>query len=510
MRALRISLLIFASLNFQISFAYEQAKPIPSESIEAYLRTRAAWLQEDAKLSFSANAVLNEKEQKLDAHIQDIIKKFQKQFLTSNFFCPSRNYLLIKSCVETSPLFHILRAMPKGGELHIHTHSTGNAKWLINKTVADENAYIYLQDDGKILKGTMQMYRKDAVPEGFQSMYELAAKDPQFVSKVIEMIMMTPADTASANPWVKFEACFKRVYNIINYEPYFREYYRHAFELMGEDNIQFVEIRTGLSGLYDLNGTQYTNNQVADIYRSILAKVREKYPNFDIKIIVSDLRYEDAEKELTRLERAYKLRADNPDLIVGYDLVGQEAVGHTTLYYLNNLLDSAAQFQQKYNTTLPYFFHDGESDWANDDNLYDAVLLNTKRIGHGFNLFNFPYLIQQVKKRDICIEVCPISNQVLGYVNDLRLHPAAGYIKAGVPCVICSDDPMMFDTTGLSYDLWEAMMAWNLGVKDLKQFAFNSIKYSNLDEQSKHAMFDRWQQAWDKFVTETLNSIESR
>jgi adenosine deaminase CECR1 len=56
-------------------------------------------------------------------------------------------------------------------------------------------------------------------------------------------------------------------------------------------------------------------------------------------------------------------------------------------------------------------------------NLYDAILLGTKRIGHGFNLALHPHLIEIVKKEKICVECCPISNIVLGYTKDLRTHP---------------------------------------------------------------------------------------
>ena len=41
--------------------------------------------------------------------------------------------------------------------------------------------------------------------------------------------------------------------------------------------------------------------------------------------------------------------------------------------------------------------HDGESDWADDENLIDAHVLGTRRIGHGINLYLFPSLEQEFR-----------------------------------------------------------------------------------------------------------------
>ena len=157
---------------------------------------------------------------------------------------------------------------------------------------------------------------------------------------------------------------------------------------------------------------------------------------------------------------------------------------------------------------IPFFFHDGESAWPDDENLYDAYLLASKRIGHGFNLFRFPAVLEGVIAADIPLEVSPISNQLLRYVRDLRMHPAAEYLSRGVPIVISSDDPGLFDYTGLSYDFWEAAMAWRLDLRALKKLSSNSITYSSLDAGEKKEAFAYWSAQWDAFI-ENLNLSET-
>jgi adenosine deaminase CECR1 len=103
------------------------------------------------------------------------------------------------------------------------------------------------------------------------------------------------------------------------------------------------------------------------------------------------------------------------------------------------------------------------------------------------------------KEQDIAIEVCPISNQVLGFVADLRNHPAVHYINAGLPIVLCPDDPGIMRYT-YAYDYYAAFMAWGLDLKCLKQLAMNSLLYSAMDKDEKERALASWSQKWADFV----------
>ncbi len=124
-------------------------------------------------------------------------------------------------------------------------------------------------------------------------------------------------------------------------------------------------------------------------------------------------------------------------------------------------------------------------------------------MGHGFNLFRFPTVEERLKKHGVAVEVCPISNQLLRYVSDLRMHPAAGYLRRGVPCVLSNDDPGIFGNDGLSYDFWVATLAWELDLRALKQLALNSLQYSGMTDGEKRTALGVWQQQWDAWLTAT-------
>ena len=164
--------------------------------------------------------------------------------------------------------------------------------------------------------------------------------------------------------------------------------------------------------------------------------------------------------------------------------------------------------RNKYN--LKFFFHAGETDWfgsPSDTNVLDAVLLNATRIGHGYSLVKHPILKQMIKEQEIAVEVCPISNQVLGLVNDLRNHPAVLMIQESYPLVIASDDFGSWEAHALSDDFYEVLMAMSgreADLKLLKQLALNSIKYSWIGEEKKAVCSQIWSNKWKTYMREFL------
>lgn len=189
-------------------------------------------------------------------------------------------------------------------------------------------------------------------------------------------------------------------------------------------------------------------------------------------------------------------------LIVGYDLIAEEDRNNTTDYYRTQFLKTN-QIENRFQTTMDFFFHDGESNWRYNDNVVDAVLLGSKRIGHGFNVDMRPGVVARVIQDNICLEICPISNQILQYTPDIRGHYANGLYRQGVPMVISNDDPIMFGYTGLTYDFFAAVVSWGLTYKDVKRLAWSSIRYSSLttgEQESVKYRFGLLIDGWVKKV----------
>lgn len=74
------------------------------------------------------------------------------------------------------------------------------------------------------------------------------------------------------------------------------------------------------------------------------------------------------------------------DFPTGFDLVGNENKLVPLINYLQPLLNFRER-QKEEGVDIPFIFHAGETlgDGTEADmNVYDAILLGTKRIGHGY------------------------------------------------------------------------------------------------------------------------------
>lgn len=136
------------------------------------------------------------------------------------------------------------------------------------------------------------------------------------------------------------------------------------------------------------------------------------------------------------------------------------------------------EYKEKY-PEIRYFFHAGETLNFGNDNILTAIALGTERIGHAVSLIKKPLLIEEVKKRDICLEINPLSNHLLGYTRDLHHHPAQHYMAYGLKLSINPDDYLIWDEKGVTIDYLISVLYWNFDLKDLKTCLLNSISSSS-------------------------------
>lgn len=376
-----------------------------------------------------------------------------------------------------------------------------------------EGCYVYWPDEqdseDKTLKGTIAFFNEGDVPLGYSPASVLVSQDG-FTKDLRNLITSTADvyDLDSSGAWQVFGGVFKRTGPAMGHRPFYFKYLLNTFDVHLANGISHLEIRAmcgaqGLGDLTDLDGNRWSGRDVVKTYLEAFEfwkSLSPSHANFTLKLIVSNSRAAPPKKHMADLEVAMQLRREFPNFVVGFDSVSEEDSHHRTLDYVEAFLNANDEMSDS-GLTLPLYLHDGESQDRNNTNMVDAVLLECPRIGHGFNdAFYFPAVRDELKTKGIALEINPISNQVLRYVESLESHPGAALALDGVQIVLCNDDPGVFGYTGVTYDWWAVTMAWYLDIRSLKTLAKNSFLFSALNQTEKASSIENWEREWNAYL----------
>lgn len=478
-----------------------------------YMKIRSKLLSREESMNIGGNIVLTPKENRAN----DVIMKEKRQMIESSLlnktvFKVAGSIYLSKAFIGETKLFKIIQRMPKGAALHNHDQSMVSAEWIVKNVTYRDNVFMCARNGSLFFKVLNQSKTDGAcVWKSVQEERLQSGNPKKFDNYLLQNLSMLATDPVIAfvdnqAAWIRFIRFFIQVKDVLNHVPIYRDMVYRTLEEFREANVQYLEIRGGFSGLFDLNGTVHDTEFGVLLVKRVVDDFVRKYPDFSgAKVIISGLRNRPVPVILDQIKTTMTLRDKYPGFVIGYDLGGNEAAFKPFTFYIDALLYPSRQSPPY---RLPYFLHAGETNWqgtAVDDNLADAVLLNSTRIGHGFALFKHPELSQMVKDRDIAVEVQPISNQVLRLVTDFRNHPMAGLMAKNFPIVIGTDDRTTLGTSPQSHDFYIAFMTMSGEDEDLrflKQLVLNSFKYSQMSVTEKERALKQWNQQWDQFITE--------
>ncbi|KAM9470919.1 adenosine deaminase 2-A isoform 2-T2 [Clarias gariepinus] len=473
-------------------------------------RQRDALIEMEERRAIGGSVVLNSTEKILN---QKLYQMKQKEMVSPDF-PPAMHFFKAKSLIDASPVFRFLQKMPKGGALHVHDFAMVGAEWLVKNATYRENCYVCFTNAGSVrfvfssvqpetgsqcstwvlLQTMREKINATELDNGFIRNLTLVTEDP---------------DTDYPNQdiiWERFEESFCAAYGLVTHAPVFKEYLYEGLKQFYADNVMYVEIRALLPHTYELDGSINSRDWSMEAVREVIQRFTAQHPDFfGARIIFTTHRGLNLTQAETVIKEAMKLQDAFPDIMAGFDFVGREDGGNPLWNF-----KEALGLPGEYGVYLPYFFHAGETDSQGtevDQNMMDALLFNTSRIGHGFAMARHPVVKELARKMNVALEICPISNQVLKLVSDLRNHPAAILMQEGFPMVISSDDPALFGATPLSHDFYQAFMGLG-GVKSnlatLKELVLNSLRYSSLSPDLKKEAIEALLVKWDKFVLEAL------
>ena len=474
------------------------AREVPLDKQE-YMRQRAEWIEEDRSMRRSAVLELDSLELAADRVLEEL--KTTWDTLATFEYPPANPFHEVRAVYDASELLTVMDALPKGALLHAHPSATGSFDLLIKATY-DSSVYYYTgSDTHQTLHGTLAW--SDTSPgEGWERIVDLraAAEDVAvFDEELMQSITLGSEDMVGGDVWAEFQDNFIRMWGLVSAPEVWREHMLNTCRELASQNVQHVEFHTYIGPTRTPDGKVVPAEKSARFWRKIRSSIQAEYPNFDLKLVASIGRVNSPDRVRAYLQTVVVLKRHFPELIVGYDLVNEEDKTRTNLDFIDAIL-AAHRYADSLGVDFRPVIHSGESNRLDNENLFDALLLDAKRIGHGYALWTHPSLVEKAIEQDVALEVCPLSNQTLAYVADLRNHPAVEYLARGVPIVLSPDDPGMMSYRW-SYDWVAATSAWDLSIADIKQLILDSFRYSGMDESEREWALQMWERDWSKWVT---------
>ena len=261
---------------------------------------------------------------------------------------------------------------------------------------------------------------------------------------------------------------FATVLSVMQTEEALERAARETIEDLAKDNVAYVEIR--FAPVLHLQGELNLEKVVQSVLRGLEAGREATGVQFGL--ILCAMRDQTVSLETAELAVAFREKG-----VVGFDLAGDE-YGHPPKKHLD-----AFEFIRRMNFNIT--IHAGEAFGM--ESIWQAIqYCGAHRIGHatrlledmsieGTRIEKMGSLAHFIRDKRIPMEMCLSSNIHTGAAASLDEHPFPIYYRNDFRVVLCTDNPLMSNTT-LGRELLLAVNHYNLDLRDLEKITINAMK----------------------------------
>lgn len=211
----------------------------------------------------------------------------------------------------------------------------------------------------------------------------------------------------------------------------------------------------------------------SDVVEAVLNGIDEATSHYPItiKLLLCVMRHLSEEENLFLIDLVDKYRDRG---LVGLDLAGDE-LNHSCLKFKK-------LFELANSKDIPFTIHAGEA--RGPESITEAISLGAKRIGHGIRSYTDNSLLQELKRKNICLELCPTSNIQTGIFSEINQYPIKTFIDNGIAFSISSDNRTVSGTSCREEE--DLLLKHNLlTVKQIEQIHMNAINHSFLNKKER-------------------------
>lgn len=292
-------------------------------------------IRKEELLALGGNTFLTAKEEAVnDCIMNHKFKELDFAFDNPRYYNFSQHFFEYKPKIKFSKIYEIIKAMPKGAVLHIHDTSLLGPDYLMNITYKPN---LYICCDNWQLRFASSL---EGLPKTCACKWELVADIRSKAKNVTQldeelrrkftMVVNKPDEVYRCidDTWNAFMRYFEIVEPMLTYRPVWEEYFYDALKVFREHKVMYVEVRSVLPPLYELDGKNYSPIITARSYHKVINRFKKNYPDFfGAKIIYAPIRKVERETLDTYLELAKQIKKEMPGTFAGFDLVGQEDKG---------------------------------------------------------------------------------------------------------------------------------------------------------------------------------------
>ncbi|KAF3356094.1 Putative pectine lyase F [Verticillium dahliae VDG1] len=384
---------------------------VPAAAMDQYLAQRQHMI--DKEHSLRHDHAFRQRASPLAKRAARIVQNVRERELKTIWKHETRNDIFggmsfsrARDTIHQTTLWKIVQRLPKGSLLHAHFEAMVDMPWLVDeafkypglaifsdKPLVDEHArasafieFQYVPDLASEVHH--QLFEADYVPGSYvplrQAARDFPGGDAAFKAYLLSRITVTDEESTEYHSgiddvWQKFASIFPVLNGIVFYEPIFRTMLRRTLEHLLLDGIQYIDLR--IAFLFKWTRQSGEPGHVKDLIRTfqdILESFQaapEGRKLWGGRIIWTTLRSMPPAAIEASMKQCMALKKKYPALL-----------------WFRAACDGQG-------LDLPFFFHAGEvlgDGDAHDLNVVDAVLLGTKRIGHGYSLHKHPETMRRV------------------------------------------------------------------------------------------------------------------